>query len=465
MKTLRLLPFALLVGMAAYAQPEATMLTLSGVPQFTNYNPAFTPNYKFVLGLGPSSVHAHYSNNGFSYNDAFTRQGDSTVIDLNKFQSALANRNYINIASDVEFFRLGMRMGPRLYLQTSTTARVFSRIMLPKDLTTLFIGGTAEFVGATATLAPEVEAFAYLETALGGSYVVSPRLTVGARLKLLEGIANGTSDNTKLTLSLDNDYAMTVRAELQARSSGVQNAGDLDFEKDYKNYLRNNGMAVDLGATYKFADKLTVGASIIDFGGITWKNDNYGYTIDPDSAQYTFSGIDLHEMVNGNEDYLEEELDSVSKYFEPKEGAIGKYRTPLPTKMYLTAQYQFKHQFSVSGLFFMEKFRSRFNPGFSVALHKEFARRAGVSVSYTATNRNYKNLGAGFNLNLWLFQFYLVGDNLLQIPLSYAANGSFKEFVGDLQFFNIRTGLNFAFGRIREQEKSQQPPYKQRTRK
>jgi hypothetical protein len=465
MKTIRLSFIALAISAAAYAQPEATMYTLRGVPQFTNYNPAFVPNYKFVFSVGAPSVFASYANNGFSANDALTEQGDSTVVDIAKFQNALAKRNYINVAAEAELLRLGVKMGARLYTNFSVTGKVFTRVMVPKDLTTLFVNGTADFINGTATLAPELEALAYMETALGASYIVNRKLTVGGRVKFLKGLVNGTTNNTALTLSLADNYAMTVRAEVDARTSGIQNFTDDDFdiEKDYKDYLKNNGIALDLGATYKVTDKLTVGASMLDLGGINWRNNNYGYTLSGDSANYTFSGIDLNQLVNNNQDYLQEELDSVAKNFEPRDGVIANYRTPLPTKMYFTAQYDLKHKFSVSGLFFLEKFRSRFNPGFSLALHKEIGRLAGVSVSYTATNRDYSNLGLGFNLNLGFFQFYLTGDNLLQAPLSYVANGgSFKEFAYNLQFFNVRTGLNFVFGRTKEQEKSQRPTYNKR---
>lgn len=457
-----LILFIFLLGpITLFAQPETTMLTLTGVPQHSNYNPAFVPNYKFVLSVGTSSVHAHYSNSSFSYNDIAVKRGDSLVIDLPRFQDALHEKNYLTTAADAEVFRLGIKLSPRLYFNWYVTSKVLSRQMIPKDLTTLFINGTAGFIGGTASFSPQVEAMAYLESAWGASYMVNDKLTVGARFKALRGLVNASTEDTELNLSLDNDYAMTATASVNARTSGIQNLDDVDFAKDYKDFLKNKGVAIDLGATFAITKKFTVGASLLDIGGITWKNDTYAYTLDPEQATYTFNGIDLQKILDGDNDYFDAEMDSLEAKFELQEGAIGSYRTPLPGKVYLTANYALKRKTTVGALLFMEKFQGRFYPGFSASVHKEFWRIAGASISYTAVNRGFGNLGAGFNLNLTPFQFYVVGDNLLRMPLSYLANGSYSEFVGSVRYFNLRAGLNFVFGRVKSQEKI---PYNKRKR-
>jgi hypothetical protein len=56
----------------------------------------------------------------------------------------------------------------------------------------------------------------------------------------------------------------------------------------------------------------------------------------------------------------------------------------------------------------------------------------------------------GFSLNLPPFQFYMVGDNLLRIPLG---GSDLNNFINSTQVFNVRTGLNFVFGWDKKQEK------------
>lgn len=72
----------------------------------------------------------------------------------------------------------------------------------------------------------------------------------------------------------------------------------------------------------------------------------------------------------------------------------------------------------------------------------------GASLSYTAINRTYGNFGLGVNLNLTPFQFYVVGDNLLRMPTSYVVNKGFDRYISETQYFNLRVGLNFIFGRV-----------------
>lgn len=432
-----------------FAQPEATMYTLSGVPQHVNYNPAFVPNYKFVLSIGPGSVHGHYSNSSFAYSDLAVRKGDSLVADLVKFNAALHKKNYITTAGDVEAFRLGIQLSKRLYFNWTVGAKVFARQMIPQDLTSLFVNGTAGFINSSSSFSPQLEATSYLESAFGASFKVNEKLTVGGRLKLLRGIVNASTESSELTLAVADDYTMTLTGDVNARTSGIYNADDADVD----DYLKNKGFAIDLGATLNITEKLSVGASLLDVGAINWKNDTYAYTLDPEVATYTFAGVDLQKIIDGDEDYFDAEMDSIEAKFELQEGATGSYRTPLPGKMYFNASYKFKKQITFGALLFMEKFQGRFHPGLSASVHKEFWRIAGVSLSYSAINRGFGNLGAGFNLNLTPFQFYLVGDNLLRMPLSYLANGSYEKFASNMRYFNVRAGMNIVFGRDRSHEK------------
>lgn len=427
------------------AQPETTMLTMTGVSQHSNYNPAFVPNYKFVFSIGMVSAHTHYSNSSFKYNDLVVKRGDSLVADLPHFEDQLNDKNYVTVATDVEVFRLGIKAGKRLYFNWYVTNKAYGRQMIPKELVSLISNGNAGFVNQTASFAPQFEGLAYLESAWGASYMVNDKLTVGGRIKLLRGVLNVTTENTDITMALDENYATTVSAQVNVKTSGIQS---MDNEIDFKNYLKNKGLALDVGATLKVTKELTVGASLLDIGGINWNHDTYAYTLNKSEATYTFEGIDLQKVLDGDDDYMDALKDSIEEKFDLQEGAIGSYRTPLPGKMYLTASYAWKRNTTFGALLFFEKFRGRFYPGFSASAHKEFGRIMGASLSYTAVNRTYGNFGLGLNLNLTPFQFYVVGDNLLRMPTSYLVNKGFNRYISETQYFNLRVGLNFVFGRV-----------------
>jgi hypothetical protein len=428
---------------------------MRSLPQVTYYNPAFKPEYRFSFGLPGSSVFAQYTNNGFTYNDFISKQNNLLTADLNKLFSALRDKNFINANLQADLFRFSIRVNPRLYLTTNITAKAYNRFMLPKDLTGLLINGTDAYVNNTATLSPEVESLGYLEIGWGAAYTINPRLTVGAKLKLLKGAVNATTQRANFNLTLSDTYAISVSGDVDVRTSGIQNFDDPNYDAadNWKDFLKNTGVAFDLGATYQVMDRLTVGLSLIDIGGITWKNDLYGYQLDPSKANYTFEGIDIDDLLNDEVDYGQALADSLESNFDFTEGRIGKYRTPLPGKIYLSGSYELRKNLTVGTLFFAEKFRGRFMPGFTTSINKEFGRRLGASLSYTITNNSFNNLGAGFSLNLAPIQLYIVGDNILRAPFSLMSNQNLNSFVNNMQFFTVRTGLNFIFGRIKDEDK------------
>ncbi|HYG04339.1 MAG TPA: DUF5723 family protein [Chryseosolibacter sp.] len=450
-----LIALAVVFSTEAIAQLEGTMPFMQSLPQVTYYNPAFKPAYKFSIGLPGSSVFIQVSNNGFTYNDFVSEKDNLLTADLAQLATTLRKKNYINLNAQADLLRFSLKANARLYLTFNATLKMYNRIMLPRDVVNFFVQGTEAYVNRTATLSPEIEMMNYLETGFGASYTVDKKLTVGAKLKILKGVVNATTERSAFNISLADNYGITVSADLDMRSSGIHNfdSSEYEIQDNWKDYTKNNGFAIDLGATYKLTDKWTVGASIIDLGSIKWKNDTYGYSMNPETANYTFEGVDLDEVLNGDSDYGESLADSIEAKFDYKEGKIGKYKTPLPTKVYLSGVYQIRKMFSAGGLIGIERFRGRWMPAFTASLNKEFGKRVGASLSYTVTNNSFNNLGAGLSLNFAPVQFYIVGDNVLRLPLTLASEKNLNPYVNNLQYFNLRIGLNFVFGRDKVQEK------------
>jgi len=441
------------------AQTESTMYFMNSLPQVTYYNPALKPAYKLSIGVPGSSVFVQYGNNGFTYNDFISKPNNILTADLDKLQGSLKKKNYVNANTQVDLFRVSLKAGARLYFTFNVSAKSYNRLMLPKDFTGVFIEGTTPYANGSVSLSPKFESTSYGEIGLGAAYTVNNKLTVGAKIKLLKGVASATTQRANLNLEFG-DTQITATGDLDARTSGIHNFDDSDYEvsDNWRDYTKNNGVAFDLGATYKVMDRLTIGASLIDIGGITWKNDLYGYQLDPAKAKYTFEGINLNEILNGDDsDYFNSLSDSLEEKFKVTEGRIGKYRTPLPAKMYLSGSYEIRRYFTVGALLFAEKFRGRFVPGFTASLNKEFGKWVGASLSYTMTNNSFNNIGAGVSLNLAPIQIYIVGDNLLRIPIALMKDSNLNSFVNNTQYFNLRAGINFVFGRDKVQEKQPSP--------
>ncbi|MFM7854788.1 MAG: DUF5723 family protein, partial [Flammeovirgaceae bacterium] len=165
--------------------------------------------------------------------------------------------------------------------------------------------------------------------------------------------------------------------------------------------------------------------------------------LDPTKANYTFQGIDLNKILNGNESYTKSIGDTLQTKFKLTENPIGSYATFIPTKLYLNGMYQLRENFTIGAVFFAEKFRDRLATGLTLGLNKHFGKVLSTSASYTITSNSFNNVGAGLSLNLSPIQIYLVGDNLLRIPF---AGKEINTFVNSMQFFNVRLGVNFVFG-------------------
>jgi len=442
--------FLLLYSFYASAQVEGTLHYMNSLPQVVNNNPAFVPSYKFSLGLPFSSVYQGYTNNGFSYNDLVTNKDGQVTVDLSKWIKTLPDETYIAPAASIDFLRLGFRLNSKLYLTANVTTKEYGHFMLPKELAAVFVEGNAPYVNSTITISPKVEAIAYNETAVGASYVVSKKLTVGGRVKLLHGIASITTQTSDVSIAVDENYHLTASADLIVKTSGVNNIAGPGFEisSEWKNYIKNRGLAVDLGATYRLLDKLTLNASLIDIGGIGWKNDLYQYSLDKAKANYTFSGINATDLLNGTaNDYMDAQLDSIQQNFELQEGTTSSFRTALPAKLFLGGNFEIVKNLNVGAVFFAQKFQGHFSPGLTASLNKNFGKAISTSFSYTMSNNSFNNLGAGLSFNFTPIQLYIVGDNLLRIPSSLIVNQNLNNYINTAQVINVRLGLNLVFGR------------------
>ena len=438
-----------LCGCGAFAQTESTLYFMNSLPQVVDANPAIMPRYKLSIGLPIiSSVGAMYSNNGFTYNDIISKTDGVVKADLTKWSQSLAEKNYVTVAVQTDLFRFGYRLNPRMYLMTSATVKGYNRMMLPKGLASLLVDGTAPLVGTYSNTSPQEEGLSYLETAVGMAYKINSNLTVGGRLKYLKGLANVTTESSSLLIQIDDTYKISATGQADIRTSGIYslNKSGYNVSDHVSDYLKNTGWGLDLGGTYKFMDKLTVGVSLTDIGYITWKNDTYQYTLDPATANYTFSGIDVNKLLDNNSGYLSAQADSIKKKFQMKEAARGSYNTMLPGKLYLSGSFELAKNLNIGALFFTEKFKGRYASGLTAAVNKHFGKWLSTSLTYTVSNRSYNNIGLGISFNLSPIQLYVVGDNLLRAPATLIANKNLNAYINSSQLITVRAGLNFVFG-------------------
>lgn len=123
----------------------------------------------------------------------------------------------------------------------------------------------------------------YMELALGHTRKFGDRLTAGAKMKLLFGVAYADLSVNRLDLTMNGDkWSIDGDARLKAaimnstltHDEDKVNPDDgrprVDGLDDVSFGMPGFGMAFDLGASYKVMDGLTVSAGITDLGFISW---------------------------------------------------------------------------------------------------------------------------------------------------------------------------------------------------
>src|SRR5258706_14046222 len=156
MKKIITLLFVLSVGVAK-AQNEGTLTFMNSLPQVVNNNPAFIPKYRLSIGLPISSAAVFYSNNGFSYKDVYSRVDDTVKADLPKLNRTLKPKNYITQAMQLDLLRIGVKINSRLYMTLNSTAKVYNRLLIPKEVIGILASGNSAYLGQNIHFSPKAE--------------------------------------------------------------------------------------------------------------------------------------------------------------------------------------------------------------------------------------------------------------------------------------------------------------------
>ena len=197
-------------------------------------------------------------------------------------------------------------------------------------------------------------------------------------------------------------------------------------------------MGLDLGGTYQWSEKITLSASIIDLGFISWKTGVTNFVSKNPDARYTFKGLDINSFLGSGSVSTDSTLsaagDSLKNLFGIEQ-THNNYKTALSAQFYIGGKYAFHKKLDVGGLLYGQLFDGRLRPGISVSGNAKLTKWLSTSLSYSVVNKSYTNVGFGIAITSPV-QFYVVTDNVLA-PL----------FPKSAKNFNIRCGINLTFGK------------------
>jgi hypothetical protein len=430
------------------AQKDFMLYGMNNMAQSHIVNPSFMPNSKGYITMPLVNTHMGLSHSGFQLNHLLqTRpQDDSLVLTPDFTLSKMAALNYVNMDVNNEILGFGFKAN-KSYFHFNVTHKFAMRFMYPKDLFVLGIkgNGSADLLGQRASLDGfGIDVVDYLEFGAGYNREINDKLTIGGKVKYLSGIANVYTRHSALGIHTDETtFDITIDGQMTVNSSNVKPFFDTVNSPNPRDFIMNSnrGFGVDLGATYKLSDKITLQASIIDLGVISWKTNVA--TLASNDVNFTFQGVDIEELAaDTSEAAMQAFVDSLGGIFNATENNDA-YTTPLFTRIYIGGTYKLNEKVEFGGLWYNEFIHSRYRTAITASANFQVMRWLRVGMNYTAYARDYFNLGFGFAVNGGPVQYYFLTDNVIGMVAPHATKN-----------WQVRTGVNFLIGREKKDDES-----------
>ncbi len=465
-----ILTLLLTMIIADLAAQNSQVMYYMNLPQNHLLNPAMRPSNKVYIGLpGISGANLNINNNFVNFSDVFMpgKTGDSVITflhpdnDINDFLGKIKNKNSLESQAMVQLFGLGFSAGKSTYVFIDINTKIEGNFVIPGDLFKLALLGNEQFVGDKIDLSSlRGEAKVYHEFGIGFSRDITSKLRIGVKAKILNGFADLSIVNRSLGIAVNDDYSHTLFADVTFRSSDpflIYNDADSNLsiddtrfnkESDLVEFLRgksNSGLGLDIGATYNISDKLVVSAAITDLGFIKWKKDLINLRAE---SHFEFNGFSIVDVVNGTKTFDElgqEMLDSLYNSLNISDSR-NPYTTYLPFGVSLGGSYNLTKRFSVGVLSYSRFIGKQLKESLTISANVNFGNAFSTSVSYTAANNRFDNLGLGLAFRPGIFQFYILSD---RIPVTWnkiKTDGSTIPLPASWNTIHLRVGMNLVFG-------------------
>lgn len=462
---------------------NSQVMYFMNIPQNHLMNPALRPTNSVYVGLpGLSGINLNINNNFVNFSDVFIKgQPHDSIIsflhpdyDVDKFLAKIKDRNFFETETSVQLLGVGFSIGADGYVFLDVNERIDGNLVLPGDLFRLALKGNQEFTGKTIDLSGlRAGIKAYHEFGLGYSRNITDKLRIGFKGKLLFGIGTASLINNSLGITVNNDYSHTFDANMEVRISGPvivyqdskNNIDSIKFDGDkFKNgtYARqfftgstNLGFGLDIGATYELNDRTFLSAAITDLGFITWTND---VTVIKANNEFKFSGLNMEDYFNGSKTIDEigrNMIDSLKNAFASTV-SNKQFTTTLPFGISVAGNFSITPQISLGLLSYTRIIEKQAREALTLSANLNLGNVFSTSLSYTASNYRYDNIGAGISFRAGVTQFYLVSDRL---PIYWDKIKDSKSTVvlpSSWNTINLRFGMNLVFGN-RVKEKKDKP--------
>lgn len=381
-KGLLLLGGMMMLGGAAQAQYLRSSYFMEGTSARLQLNPGLQPTKGYFNMPIIGSFNMSASSNVLGTSDIIDlMDSGSDLYSNDKLFDRLKADNRLNVNLNTDILSFGWYRGKGFW-SVNVGLRADFGAALAKDMFSMMrtMNGFAleDVAGTNQSYSLSNQTLnmkAYAEVGLGYSRRITEKLTVGGRVKVLLGLARAEMNINQFDLNLDvpnlrnyqddasrgelspsdwygkgYSYAADGNVITTLKGGGMtfDNNGMIDnFDLDAGDLgIAGSGFGIDLGASYKVWDNLTVSASILDLGFLKWKESETTVATVSGGDEVTINSENYDRYIGG--DFLSFER------FDFEEGSPEKVKTKtrLYSTLLLAGEYGlFNNKLSVGAMY------------------------------------------------------------------------------------------------------------------
>lgn len=433
----------LVLGSRALAQGSLSQYGLGEVlPQNTHLNPAFQAPGKLVVGLPVISEVGLTANASLSYDDAFTKtEQDSVVLDGDKLVANLKKRNTILLETRIPILYVGFKpesssFGYSFFINDKVSAG----LQVERELIESLWEGTSSQIDRKLNIENLAVSFDYVrEYGIGvNKSLQNDDISVGVRLKLIQGLAQGRTDpdlNVQFEVNSQDTLFRFAMLNANAQTAGVDEVPTLDYLRSNK----NKGFALDAGAVWEYNKLLRFEGAINDLGFVKWQDQVKSFSVQDTTFEFG-------ELNFSNAQEFAESIDSLDNTFVPTQSTDA-YKSMLHARTVLSASLILSPKDMLTVTMMNRFLMGQMKTGISVGYRKQILPGVAAMGSLVKLPQHWPMPGAAVVLKAGPVQYYLASDNLL----------GFVN-VTNMSLLDVKMGFNLLLGNRKPKMESNLPP-------
>lgn len=428
-------------------------------------NPALAPTRGYLAFPAIGSTGVELNTNSLTVrNFLFPRDGKLVTfldpsVDGGKFLSSLpAGKMRLAVDASVNLLKWGWWRGEAFW-SMGAALRVSGSVKIPTDLMRLIKSGTGTEGQSFDMGGLKGRVDSYIELSLGYTAPLeNERWTVGVRPKILLGLAGARGGFSSMRADMTGEkWTVSSIGGITTAMHGLElkeDAGYVDGVSytrpagvsELPDMISGGGLAVDAGANYRLTDRITLSASLLDVGFISWSSRSVNRYAASGSAEFNGFEVPIDKIDQQViEDQINAIADNAKKMVQFHDAnRWGAYNTALPARILVGGEYNLRSNHLSFGLLSSTRFYyAGVVQELTASVNWQPARWFGASASYSAIH-GYNTLGFALNLSPKGFNIFLGTD---YIPLSVSKPWGVPI---NARGVNVNFGLGFTFGELKE---------------